>query len=209
MEDSNPSTQPTIHEVARRTVLRGGFAALLAPLAGVPPSLADQLTVPPGYSAQVLAAWGEPVGLADRAPAFRDDASNTAHDQEAQLGMHHDGMQFFALPGEGRGLLAINHEYHDDGLLHWMARAPGAPRRCARPRQRLACRSSRSCAVARAGAWCGRRRMRAASRLARRCALRAPPLATPCCRRLPTRRACTRSAPWPIAPAARPLGAPT
>ena len=140
MEDSNPSTQPTIHEVARRTVLRGGFAALLAPLAGVPlagcagagptgsgsllgfqgvpPSLADQLTVPPGYSAQVLAAWGEPVGLADRAPAFRDDASNTAQDQEAQLGMHHDGMQFFALPGEGRGLLAINHEYHDDGLLH-------------------------------------------------------------------------------------------
>ena len=140
MEDSNPSSHPTIHDLGRRTVLRGGMAALLAPLAGLPiagcatggaspnapllgfqgiaPSFADRLVVPPGYTAQVLAAWGDPVGLPDRSPGFRFDASNTTQDQEAQMGMHHDGMQFYALPGEGRGLLAVNHEYHDDGLLH-------------------------------------------------------------------------------------------
>ncbi len=36
--------------------------------------------------------------------------------------MHHDGMHFFPLPagqtGSTHGLLAINHEYTDDGLLH-------------------------------------------------------------------------------------------
>ena len=85
---------------------------------GIAPSFADRLTVPPGYTAQVLAAWGDPVGLPGRTPAFRFDASNSAQEQEAQMGMHHDGMQFYALPGEGRGLLAVNHEYTDDGLLH-------------------------------------------------------------------------------------------
>jgi hypothetical protein len=39
-----------------------------------------------------------------------------------QAGMHHDGLHFFALPRDSRsssqGLLAINHEYTDDGLLH-------------------------------------------------------------------------------------------
>ena len=33
--------------------------------------------------------------------------------------MHHDGMEFFPLDQDPRhGLLAINHEYTDDGLLH-------------------------------------------------------------------------------------------
>jgi secreted PhoX family phosphatase len=33
--------------------------------------------------------------------------------------MHHDGMEYFPLTSSGnRGLLAINHEYTDDGLLH-------------------------------------------------------------------------------------------
>src|SRR5262245_57410162 len=38
-----------------------------------------------------------------------------------QAGMHHDGMHFFPLPGgngSAHGLLAVNHEYTDDGLLH-------------------------------------------------------------------------------------------
>jgi secreted PhoX family phosphatase len=53
------------------------------------------------------------------APAFKPDASNTWQEQALQAGMHHDGMEFFPLNLKGdRGLLAINHEYTDDGLLH-------------------------------------------------------------------------------------------
>jgi hypothetical protein len=51
-------------------------------------------------------------------PAWNPDGSNNAADQECQLGMHHDGMHYFPLDGSKRGLLVINHEYTDDGLLH-------------------------------------------------------------------------------------------
>ena len=140
MEDSNRSSNPSIHQVsdpARRTLLLGGAGAavttLLAPLGGcatpagtapligfksVGATTADTLTVPEGYVAEVIAAWGEPVGLAAASPAFRFDASNSAAEQEAQMGMHHDGMHYFAQHGNQGGLLAINHEYTDDGLLH-------------------------------------------------------------------------------------------
>ncbi|MFD2450317.1 PhoX family protein, partial [Vogesella fluminis] len=65
---------------------------------------------------------GDPVGIAGKMPAFRQDASNTAAEQAVQAGMHHDGMSYFPLPlaatGSKHGLLAMNHEYTDDGLLH-------------------------------------------------------------------------------------------
>ena len=32
--------------------------------------------------------------------------------------MHHDGLHYFAIDGSKRGLLVVNHEYTDDGLLH-------------------------------------------------------------------------------------------
>ena len=144
-EPSNGSANPTLHALsgpARRTVLRasaglslGALASLWVPLSGcastaaggrgpslgfksVPPATADRVTVPDGYSAQVLAPWGEPVGITGHMPAFKMDASNTAAEQAVQMGMHHDGMQYYALDGSRRGLLAINHEYTDDGLLH-------------------------------------------------------------------------------------------
>ena len=66
----------------------------------------------------MICKWGEPVGMPGNMPAFKADASNTAAEQSAQIGMHHDGMHFFPLEGNRRGLLAINHEYTDDGLLH-------------------------------------------------------------------------------------------
>ena len=72
-----------------------------------------------GYVAEVLYAWGDPIS---DGPAFKPDASNSVDDQLRQAGMHHDGMHFFPLPagptGSTHGLLAINHEYTDDGLLH-------------------------------------------------------------------------------------------
>jgi secreted PhoX family phosphatase len=143
MEDSNRSTNPSIHDVSdpqRRTVLRGGaLAALLSamgPLAGcatssalasgpklgfkgIPVGMGDKLAVPDGYIATAIAAWGEPVGIPGNMPAFKFDASNSAADQAVQMGMHHDGVEFFPLEGSStRGLIAINHEYTDDGLLH-------------------------------------------------------------------------------------------
>jgi secreted PhoX family phosphatase len=122
--------------LSRRDLLRGGFgaaalalsgspllrAAEAAPLLGftsVPVSAADDVRVPPGYRFDVVYAWGDPVS---DGPVFRPDASNTISEQEQQAGMHHDGMHFFPLPAGSnnttRGLLAVNHEYTDDGLLH-------------------------------------------------------------------------------------------
>ncbi len=95
--------------------------AAAADFKSVPISTADTLVVPEGYRASTLLAWGDPVGHASGAPAFRFDAGNSSAEQLLQAGMHHDGMQFYALPygseDSSRGLLAINHEYHSDGLL--------------------------------------------------------------------------------------------
>ncbi|MES2960604.1 MAG: PhoX family phosphatase [Pseudomonadota bacterium] len=149
MENSNRSANPSIHDVsdpARRVVLQGGLglvaSALYAPLLAscasapgreapravlpvigfksVPATAADGLVVPEGYVASVIAAWGEPVGVPGNMPAWRGDASHSAAEQAVQMGMHHDGIHFYALDGNGssRGLLAMNHEYTDDGLLH-------------------------------------------------------------------------------------------
>ncbi len=126
-------------EVDRRRLLHATAAlaasTALAPLAGcassagrisaaaprfkpVPPSRADQATLPPCYTAQALAAWGEPVGLPGALPPWRPDATHTATDQAAQVGMHHGGLQFLPLDGSRRGLLVMNHGSVDDGLLH-------------------------------------------------------------------------------------------
>jgi secreted PhoX family phosphatase len=140
MEDSNHSANPSIHEVsdpARRLLLIGGMttlATLLAPAAGcaaiglggprigfksIPAGVGDALVVPEGYQATPIASWGEPIGLPGDMPPFKFDASNSAAEQAAQMGMHHDGLEYFPIDGSStHGLIAINHEYTDDGLLH-------------------------------------------------------------------------------------------
>ncbi|HJV69102.1 PhoX family phosphatase, partial [Ideonella sp.] len=86
--------------------------------ASVPMAAIDGVDVPPGYTARPIYRWGDPVGVPGRMPAFRPDAGNSAAEQAVQAGMHHDGMGFFPLAGgQERGLLAINHEYVDEGLL--------------------------------------------------------------------------------------------
>ena len=141
MELSNASLNPSIHDVsdpARRLWVQGGLAALAAgvlgpllpgcasvggggPLLGfkaVPAASNDTLVVPEGYVTGAIAAWGEPIGVAGNMPAWRGDGSDSAADQAVQMGMHHDGIHYYALDGSRRGLLAMNHEYTDDGLLH-------------------------------------------------------------------------------------------
>jgi secreted PhoX family phosphatase len=95
----------------------------------------DLVTVPKGYTARVLVAWGDPI--MPGAPDWFPDASQDAAAQEKQCGMNHDGMHLFPLPGrsylnrtaglpvpvEGRaynnrGLLCLNHEYTQEQFLH-------------------------------------------------------------------------------------------
>lgn len=137
---SNPMSTPSFGEIVdrrRRSLLTGAIAgvmlgamppgALAARMArrgggvvigfkGIAPSTNDELRLPEGYVAQLVLAWGDAVS---DGPAFKADASNSAADQRLQAGMHHDGMHFFPLAGSSvHGLLCINHEYTDDGLLH-------------------------------------------------------------------------------------------
>ncbi|MBM3408323.1 MAG: PhoX family phosphatase [Betaproteobacteria bacterium] len=145
LEDSNRSANATIHQVSdpsrRRVLMASAVTGLFSQLAGgcatlsgagaamgargrpgfapIAPGTGDRLVVPEGYVAQVIAPWGEPVGVAGRMPAFRLDAGNSAEDQSVQMGMHHDGLHFFPFGDRSdRGVLAMNHEYTDDGLLH-------------------------------------------------------------------------------------------
>jgi hypothetical protein len=146
---SNPTSNPHLQDLidarlGRRDVMKGTLAAAatamlggaaLAPspalalrgrtprlgFAEVPPSNTDTFVVPQGYRAQVLIPWGTPL-FAD-APEFREDASNTAADQERQVGFNHDGMHFFPLAPwrSRRGLLVVNHEYTDASQIYTAA----------------------------------------------------------------------------------------
>ncbi|MDB5732462.1 MAG: Tat pathway signal protein [Variovorax sp.] len=94
-------------------------AATLPGFASVPASLADAVVLPPGYEHEVLYPWGTPTGIAGAMPAWAPDGANSAEDQAAQAGMHHDGMHFFPVEGRpDRALLVMNHEYTDEQLLH-------------------------------------------------------------------------------------------
>lgn len=136
-------------EISRRAALRGGAAtaagflavgavtakkasaaqpaAIVGDFEAIPTSRADNVTVPDGYAAQPLVPWGAPI--VPSGPAFLSDATNTAEDQEQQLGMGHDGISYFPLGADRNssttGLLAINHEYtigaqlFPDGVEEW------------------------------------------------------------------------------------------
>jgi secreted PhoX family phosphatase len=149
---SNPTDNPHLadliaRQIGRRKILGGGLAAAAVGFFGcggegvetvqgalstgrgksprlgfteVPPSSADEIVVPPGYTLEVLIPWGAP--LFTHSPPFREDGSNTAADQELQVGFNHDGKHYFPL-GHGpeasrRGLLVVNHEYTDANQIY-------------------------------------------------------------------------------------------
>ena len=76
------------------------------------------VSVPNGYTTQVMIPWGTP--LNGVAPAFAGDGTNTAAEQALQIGANHDGMKFYPLPAgsenSDRGLLVVNHEYSNSTL---------------------------------------------------------------------------------------------
>jgi secreted PhoX family phosphatase len=125
--------------LSRRGVLKGALGASIASFLGgrsalrsaaaestllgfpsIPISKADTISLPPDYTWQVVNAWGDPIVAGG--PEFKNNAAQSAADQAMQAGMHHDGMHYFPLPkgsnSSERGLLAVNFEYTDDGLLH-------------------------------------------------------------------------------------------
>ena len=98
----------------------GRASGSLFPFAALPVSTDDTVSLPAGFKASLLYAWGDPIS---DGPRGRADAADDAVDQARQAGMHHDGMHFFPFIANGKpssthGLLCVNHEYTDDGLLH-------------------------------------------------------------------------------------------
>lgn len=144
--DNTPFSEVVEKELSRRSVLRGGAGiAAMSLFAGaglvgcsdddddaaadvaaaveqlnfssIPGSKTDSVAIADGYSAKVLAPWGEPLNSA--AAAWKADGTNTAEDQANSVGMHHDGMYFYPLNGSDTdGVLCINHEYIDQNALH-------------------------------------------------------------------------------------------
>jgi secreted PhoX family phosphatase len=70
--------------------------------------------VAPGYRAQVLLRWGDPL-FAD-APAF-NPMEQTATAQLKQFGYNNDYVAFIPLDGSKRGLLCVNHEYTNEEVM--------------------------------------------------------------------------------------------
>jgi len=141
---SNASVNRTMYQVieartSRRGFLMGGLAAIATGLYGaglspraalaqstatsgllgftaIPVSVEDTVVVPEGYKVQVLVPWGTPI--TGDMPAYVP-GGNTGAEQGMQVGMHHDGMHFFAIDGSSTdGLLVFNHEYIEPRFLH-------------------------------------------------------------------------------------------
>ncbi|MFT2110144.1 PhoX family protein [Marinomonas sp. 2405UD68-3] len=82
----------------------------------------DTITVPEGYSWQVVASWGDP--LWSNAPELNTSTGGTGASQEMAFGDHCDGMSFFR--HNGKNILVVNNEYTNSKTL-LANRADGVP----------------------------------------------------------------------------------
>ncbi|MEV1052215.1 PhoX family protein [Streptomyces sp. NPDC059017] len=80
----------------------------------VEPNTADKVTVPEGYTQNVVIRWGEPILRG--APAFDADRQ-TARAQAGQFGYNNDFLSLLPLREHGRQVLVANHEYTDEQLM--------------------------------------------------------------------------------------------
>ncbi|MEU6702223.1 PhoX family protein [Streptomyces wuyuanensis] len=80
----------------------------------VGPNTADKVTVPAGYTQNVVIRWGEPILRG--APAFDADRQ-TAKAQAGQFGYNNDFLSLLPLHEHGRQVLVANHEYTDEVLM--------------------------------------------------------------------------------------------
>ena len=144
---SNMSQNPAFSAIftqalSRRRVLQGGLLAAgmalfggptgsvlgrraeagtsLFSFEGIPASKADQVVVPSGYTAQVFFAWGDPISDGPMLSSpMRATRPRSNCSRPACTTMPSTFSRFrMGSDSSTRGLLAINHEYTDDGLLH-------------------------------------------------------------------------------------------
>jgi secreted PhoX family phosphatase len=91
----------------------------------VPPNvnpMSDAVTVPEGYTARTLIAWGDSLTAA---PHWDTTGAISEATQLHCYGAHTDGMHYFPFPAapNSRGLLVANHEYCDPALVNNVAPA--------------------------------------------------------------------------------------
>ncbi|MEU9396240.1 PhoX family phosphatase [Streptomyces sp. NPDC048324] len=83
----------------------------------VAPNTADAVTIPEGYSQQIVIRWGDPI-LAG-APRF-DALAQSAKAQSGQFGYNNDYMALLDLPRRrGHQLLVVNHEYTNEEIMFY------------------------------------------------------------------------------------------
>jgi len=90
-----------------RAASRFGFTPVAA-------NTKDTITVPEGYSWQMVAKWGDP--LWSNAAAFDQETRGTGTSQETAFGDNNDGMALFHV--DGRNLLAVNNEYTNRDIIY-------------------------------------------------------------------------------------------
>jgi len=119
--------------VGAGALLRAGSAYADAPrplgFKPIAASKADQLILPPGYTYDIVARWGD--SMFSKVPDL--DASKlrdgvlfepqAATLQRSRFGQNCDAIHYFALDAKGqRGILCVNNEYTDEALMY-----PGHP----------------------------------------------------------------------------------
>nr|WP_320782395.1 PhoX family phosphatase [Streptomyces sp. CRN 30] len=131
--------------LSRRALLGGGALALVAPgvrdrlapgvrdrsqegvraaaFEPVPSDAGDRVTVPEGFTHDVLISWGDPV--LPGAPPFDYDRQSEAA-QAGQFGVNNDYCALVPLRGTDRWLMVSNHEYATEPLMFpdWDPKAP-------------------------------------------------------------------------------------
>ncbi|MDB6145960.1 MAG: putative phosphatase [Pseudomonas sp.] len=112
-----------------RSALAASVSAASSTLLGftsIPISIADAISLPPGYKASLLISWGQP--LHADSPAFDPSGKGSAQAQEVQFGDNNDGMSLFPFPGnDQRALMAINNEYANYQYLFDHGQDPQSP----------------------------------------------------------------------------------
>lgn len=125
---ATPLSELISQRLSRRDVLKGALAcgaltALSTPFspllaarkdASLPMHISDTLEVLPGYRAEILLSWGEPL-VGDQPPVALTQM--TADAQEKCFGTHCDYIAFIPMGHKNRGLLCVNHEYTDAAVM--------------------------------------------------------------------------------------------